>query len=90
MNTEDNRKKTKRPGSGRTKGSYSFVTLTMAELIAKFADPTQKIVVGRKWAEQCQFNVQSTTNASDILGKIQGETPETRAAVTVRNLADEE
>lgn len=84
------RKKVKRPGSGRTKGSFSFVTVTLAELQAKFADPTQKVVIGRKWAEQCGFNISATTPATDILGKIQGETPASQAAVTVRNLADEE
>jgi hypothetical protein len=86
----DSRKKTKRPGSGRTKGSFSFVTVTLAELQAKFADPTQKIVIGRKWAEQCGFNIAATTSATDILGKIQGETPATQAAVTVRQLTDDE
>jgi hypothetical protein len=86
----DSRKKVKRPGSGRTKGSFSFVTVSLADLKANFADDTQKIVIGRKWAEQCGFNIQATTPATDILGKIQGETPATQAAVTVRNLADEE
>jgi len=90
-NTEDtNRRKTKRPGSGRTKGSFSFVALTLADLKAKFADDTQVIVIGRKWAEQCGFNIASTTSATNILGNIQGQTPATRASVSVTNPADEE
>lgn len=43
-----------RKGSGRTKGSYSFVTVTLAELNAKFA-PDTKIVIGRKWGEVVGF-----------------------------------
>lgn len=85
------RKKTKRPGSGRTKGSFSFVALTLGDLKAKFADDAQVIVIGRKWAEQCGFtNIVTTTPATNILGTIQGQTPATQAAVTVRNLADDE
>jgi hypothetical protein len=86
----DSRQKVKRPGSGRTKGSFSFVTVTLAELNEKFKDPTQKIVIGRKWAQQCSFDVKFTTPAGNILGKIEGETPASQAAVTVRNLTDDE
>ena len=86
----DARKKTKRPGSGRTKGSFSFVALTLGQIKAKFADDNQVIVIGRKWAEQCGFNIPTTTSATDILGHIQGQTPESRAAVTVSRLTDDE
>jgi hypothetical protein len=44
-----------RKGSGRTKGSYSFATVTLAELNAKFA-PDTKIVIGRKWGQVVGFN----------------------------------
>jgi hypothetical protein len=87
--SSDSRAKVKRPGSGRTKGSFSFVAVTLADLKAKFADDTQKVIVGRKWAEQCGFDVSTTTSATNILGKIQGETPATQAAVTVRQLTDD-
>lgn len=86
---KNNTKKTKRPGSGRTKGSFSFVKLTLADLQAKFNDPNQPIVIGRKWAEQCGFAIGATTSATNILESIQGQTPATQAGVVVTNLADE-
>lgn len=68
------KKSVKRPGSGRTKGSFSFVKLTLAELKSKFADETTPIVVSRKWAEPLGFNVTGTTDAKHLSESIVGTT----------------
>lgn len=46
--------KIKRPGSGKTKGSFSFVKITLQDLSAKLA-PSTEIVVRRIWAEGIGF-----------------------------------
>lgn len=84
--TDDSKKKGRRPGSGRTKGAYSFVKLTVQDLLDKFKDPKQTIVVGRVWAETCGFDVTATTSAADINEKIQGLTPTTKIGATVVEL----
>lgn len=76
----------KRKGSGRTKGSYSFVKITLADLNAKFADVTTPIVVSRKWAESCGFTGLVANPANATLDSIQGQTPATHVAATVTNL----
>ena len=69
----------------RTKGSYSFVTVSLADLNAKFADKTQPIVIGRKWAEGCA--IQGTAKpVGDITQAIQGHTPATAVAIKVTDL----
>lgn len=73
--------KIKRPGSGRTKNSFSFVHVSMSMLQAKFADPTQKIVVGRKWAEQMGFEGLTAGPSTEINPSIAGTTPATKIAV---------
>ena len=52
--------KVRRPGAGRTVGSFSFVQVPLDVLVAKFADTKQKIVVGRKWCEAMQIAAVST------------------------------
>jgi hypothetical protein len=75
-----------RKGSGRTKGSYSFVKITLATLNAKFADPSTPIVTGRKWAEACGFEGLTSAPANHTLDTIQGQTPATYVTATVTNL----
>lgn len=75
-----------RKGSGRTKGSFSFVKITLAELNAKFADQSTPIVVGRKWAESCSFQNLISNPANATLESIQGQTPATHVAATVTDL----
>ena len=82
----NNTTKTTRKGSGRTKGSFSFVKMTLAELTAKFSDPNQTIMVGRKWAEACGFTGLVANPANTTLDSIQGQTPATHVAATVTNL----
>ena len=78
--------KTTRKGSGRTKGSFSFVKITLADLNAKFADTTTPVVVGRKWAESCGFTGLVSNPANSTLESIQGQTPATHVAATVTDL----
>lgn len=75
-----------RKGSGRTKGSFSFVKVTLAELNAKFADPTIPVLVSRKWAEACNFTGLVAGPASSSYESIQGQTPNTLVTATVTDL----
>ena len=75
-----------RKGSGRTKGSFSFVKITLATLNAKFADGETPMVVSRKWAESCGFEGLVSNSATTTLASIQGQTPATHVAATVTNL----
>lgn len=81
-----NTTKTTRKGSGRTKGSFSFVRVPLAELNGKFADASTTIIVSRKWAEQVGFNGLSATNAQANYESIQGKTPASAVAATVTEL----
>jgi len=78
--------KVTRKGSGRTKGSFSFVKITLADLNSKFADATTPCVVSRKWAESCGFTGLIANPANSTLDSIQGQTPATHVAATVTNL----
>jgi hypothetical protein len=53
-------KKIKRPGSGRTLGSVSFVTIPLKDLCAKIADPNTNIKVSRLQLEAMGFIVKPT------------------------------
>ena len=44
-------KKTRKVGSGRKKGSYSFLQVTLSDLNGTLKD-TATVLVSRKWAEQ--------------------------------------
>ena len=79
-------KKITRKGSGRTKGSFSFVKVPLAELCAKFADPNTPVVIGRKWAEAVGFTGLTSAAAVDITESIQGSTPQTMIAAKVIDL----
>ena len=78
--------KIKRTGSGRTKGSFSFVKITLAELNAKFADQTTPIVVGRKFAEGVGFAGLTAAPANQTMDSIQGQTPATKVGAKVTDL----
>jgi hypothetical protein len=75
-----------RKGSGRTKGSFSFVKISVADLIAKFADTSTPVVASRKWAESCGFTGLVANPANATMDSIQGQTPATHVAATVTNL----
>lgn len=70
-----------RKGSGRTKGSYSFVTLSVDQITAKFADKTTPIKVSRKWAESCGFVNMTSAPAGELTSKTEGFTPDTQVKV---------
>jgi hypothetical protein len=87
--------KIKRPGAGRSKGSFSFVKMTLAELVGKYVDTgtitdlsvkfpglsATDVVLGRKWAEGAGFKVTSAS-ATEIAHQIDGKAPGTGVAVT--------
>lgn len=75
-----------RKGSGRTKGSFSFVKIPLAELVAKFADTASPIIVSRKWAEQVGFQGLVAKSASTTVDSIEGQTPTTKVAATFVDL----
>lgn len=84
-----NTRKVTRPGSGRTKGSYSFVKISLADLCAKFADQTTPIVVGRKFAEEVGFQGLTAGPANAIHDQIEGLTPASRVGVKVSTFENE-
>jgi hypothetical protein len=75
-----------RKGSGRTKGSFSFVRIPLKDLTGKFADDTTPILVSRKWAEQVGFQGLTSAPASSTYDAIQGQTPATKVGATVSDL----
>lgn len=77
---------TTRKGSGRTKGSFSFVRIPLKDLTAKFADLTTPILVSRKWAEQVGFQGLVANPAASTYDAIQGQTPATMVTTTVTDL----
>lgn len=74
-------RKTSRPGSGRTKGSFSFATLTLAQLNGKFSDPNMPIQVGRKWAENTGFTGLVLAPAKKLVAVAQPPVAQTVATV---------
>jgi hypothetical protein len=82
-------KKITRKGSGRTKGSFSFVKIPLADLAAKFADNTTPVLVSRKWAESVGFQGLTSNPVGALTNSIQGQTPETKVATKIVNLDDE-
>lgn len=78
--------KVTRKGSGRTKGSYSFVRIPLADLVAKFADQTTPIVVGRKFAEEVGFKGLVANPANATLNAIAGTNPASAVTAKVTNL----
>ena len=83
-------KKTKRPGSGRTKGSFCFVNLTLSQLKSKVADENAPIKVSRKWAEAIGFEGLTSQAVKELDGKIEGTTPDTQVPVKTTNFNDED
>lgn len=75
--------KVTRPGSGRTKGSFSFVKIPLSEIANKFKDNGTPIVVSRKWAESVGFSGLTAQAANHTLTSIQGTEPAATAPATV-------
>lgn len=85
-NIDEAKKKQRRPGSGRTKGSFSFVLIKMEDLSKKFSDPNQPIQVGRKWAEMQGFPVAMTNDAKHLYGAIEGTTEVSKIKAKIEEL----
>lgn len=89
MKTSNN-KKVKRPGSGRTKGSFSFVNISLGELKKHLNDAENiPVRVARKWAESVGFKELTSAPVKDLTGSIEGKTPESQATIKVIDLNDE-
>ena len=73
--------KVKRPGAGRTKGSFSFVLCTIAEAQALNPNPNFKWMFSRKQIEQLGGNNFVTDKASDLTESIAGQSVETAPVV---------
>lgn len=58
-------KPTRRPGSGRTKGSYSFVRVPWT-VLQNFVGKNSEVTVSRKWAEANGLYFTLCTNAAHI------------------------
>lgn len=83
-------KKVKRPGSGRTKGSFSFVNISLGDLRKHLNDAEAiPIRVSRKWAEDVGFKDIHSAPVKDLTSEIDGKTPESQAAVAVTDLNDD-
>jgi hypothetical protein len=78
--------KVKRPGSGRTKGSFSFVKVPLSTLVAKFADQSTPIVISRKYAETIGLQGLTAAPAGSTLDSIEGKTPNTAVTAQVHDL----
>ena len=57
-------KKTRKPGSGRKKGSYSFCNITLEQLNTLLR-PTMNVKVSRKWAVDIGLVGQDIKSVSD-------------------------
>ena len=83
-------KKITRKGSGRTKGSFSFVQIKLSDLTAKFPDQETLVMVGRKWAESKGFVGLTMESAAKMIvsvtpaGAIAVPAPETPVAVEIQ------
>lgn len=75
-------KSVKRPGSGRTIGSFSYVLITLEQLNQKFNDKTTPIKVSRTWAQECGFPNLVSGRAGELTAQVQGKTPESKIEAT--------
>ncbi len=69
--------KIRRPGAGRTKGSFSFVLATRAEIEALNPNPSFKWMLSRKQIEALGGNNFVTEKASDLVDSLAGQSVET-------------
>ena len=90
-----NTKSTTRNGSGRTKGSFSFVKIPLIELVSKFNGSPTDIVVRRKWAEANGFVGLTAAPVDNSQDKVRvavtvtaTDTPDSPVAIQVDNGSD--
>jgi hypothetical protein len=80
--------KIRKPGSGRTHGSFSFVNITLEQLNQKLNDKNTPIRMSRKQAEAFGFAGLVTQSVGELESKAVGFTPD-KPAIHVKNLNDE-
>ena len=75
-----------RKGAGRTKGSFSFVSLSQAQMQQKIADPNFKWLVSRKQAENLGFENLVTSRASELQEAVASQAEESKVPVSTTDL----
>ena len=65
-------KKTRKVGSGRKKGSYSFLQVSLASL-NETLKPTATVLVSRKWAEQIGLSGQVFVASAQAMESASGK-----------------
>jgi hypothetical protein len=75
----------RRAGSGRQKGSFSFINVTLQELINKFNDGSQTIPISRKFAELINITGECKS-AKALTNKIEGTSIDPLPAVKIVDL----
>ena len=83
---KDANKKVTRKGAGRTKGSFSFVAVTVAQLTAANPNPDFKWLLSRKQAEALGMSGLQTDKIGDLKETLAGTSEETKAKVVATEL----
>ena len=73
-------KKVTRKGAGRTKGSFSFVTATIAQMTAANPNGEFKWLISRKQAESLGLQL-TTDRIGDLKDSLAGQSKETEIKV---------
>lgn len=74
-------KKITRKGAGRTKGSFSFVSITMKELNLQIPNEDETVIVSRKFAESRGIRGLPSEPAGIMSGRLAGKAPGTEVKV---------
>ena len=80
-----NTKKVTRKGAGRTKGSFSFVAVTVAQLAAANPNPEFKWLLSRKQAEALGMSGLQTDKIADLKETLAGTSKETEVKVETKD-----
>lgn len=73
--------KVKRPGAGRTKGSFSFVTATTTQMLAANSNTEFKWLISRKQAEALGMTGLTTDKIGELKESIAGSSEESAPVV---------
>jgi len=79
-------KKVTRKGAGRTKGSFSFVAVTVAQLTAANPNPDFKWLVSRKQAESLGMSGLQTDKVGDLKEALAGMSEESAPKIKSEEL----
>ena len=86
MTTNVAPKKVTRKGAGRTKGSFSFVAATIAQMQAANPNPDFKWLISRKQAEALGMTGLQTDKVGDLKDSLAGTSEETEVEVVTKEL----